>query len=100
VLTLEQACERFARALHIGIRAPAPGYAEQLKATLLGYRGGQTPVRLEYTNRHGGGCKLDLSAEWRVRASPALLRALRQLPGTSDNLVLARAQAPSNGGGE
>ncbi len=100
VLTLEQACERFARALHIGIKAPAPGYVDQLKATLLGYRGGQTPVRLEYTNGHGGGCKLDLSAEWRVRTSPALLRALRQLPGTSDNLMLARAQAPSNGGGE
>jgi len=100
VLTLEQACERLARGLHIGVRAPGPGYVEQLKAALLGYRGGQTPVRLEYTDARGGGCKLDAAAEWRVRAGPALLRALRQLPGTGEvNLVLARAQ-PAGGGGD
>ncbi|GMV30294.1 MAG: DNA-directed DNA polymerase [Rhodanobacteraceae bacterium] len=101
VLTLEQACERFARGLHIAVKAPGPGYVEQLKAALLGYRGGATPLRLDYTAARGGGCKLDIAAEWRVRAGPALLRALRQLPGTTDvNLVLARAQPPGNGGGE
>ncbi|MBL8299849.1 MAG: DNA polymerase III subunit alpha [Rhodanobacteraceae bacterium] len=101
VLTLEQACERFARGLHIAVKAPGPGYIEQLKAALLGYRGGATPLRIEYSSAGGTGCKLDASAEWRVRAGPTLLRALRQLPGTTDaSLVLARAQPAGNGSGD
>ena len=102
VVTLDQACERFARALHIDVVADGPGYIHLLKAALLGYRGGSTPVRLDYSNRHiKGGCKLDLGADWRVRASTALLRALRQVAGTSAvNLLLAKPAASSNSGGE
>ncbi|MCQ4165326.1 DNA polymerase III subunit alpha [Tahibacter harae] len=101
VVTLEQACERFARGFHIHVRGTGPDYIDQLKAALLGYRGGNTPVRLEYTSRRGVFAKLDLGPDWRVRAGPTLVRALRQLPGTSDaNLVLVRAQPAGNGGGE
>lgn len=101
VVTLEQACERFARALHLDVSADGPDYVHRLKAALLGYRGGTTPVRLEYTNsRNKGGCKLDLGPDWRVRSSPTLLRALRQVAGTRGIELKLSKPAPSNGGGE
>jgi DNA polymerase III subunit alpha len=101
VVTLEQACERFARGFHIHVKGAGPAYVALLKAALLGYRGGATPVRVEYTSGAGLFAKLDLGPEWRVRAGPALMRALRQLPGTTDaRLALARPPSGGNGGGE
>jgi DNA polymerase-3 subunit alpha len=63
----------------------------RLQASLLGYRGGQTPLRLSY-GCGAGRAEIELGADWRVRAGPNLLRALERLPGVlAAELVLTRA---------
>jgi DNA polymerase-3 subunit alpha len=101
VVTLDQAFERFARGLQINVRGEGPAFIERLKAGLLGYRGGRTPVRIDFVNKAGLGVKLDVGAEWHVRASTSLIQALRQIAGAkAAELALTRAQPAANGGGD
>ncbi|UXI66809.1 DNA polymerase III subunit alpha [Tahibacter amnicola] len=96
VLTLEQACERFARHVRLQLNGVGPAFADTLRNTLLSYRGGQTPVRLGYANRYAKA-ELELGSEWRVRAGPDLTRALTKLDGVVNvDLQLARAVVPGN----
>ncbi|HJU39378.1 MAG TPA: DNA polymerase III subunit alpha [Tahibacter sp.] len=91
VVTLEQACERFARSIRIVLNGVDATFVDTLRTTLLAYRGGQTPLRLAYASA-AGRADIDLGSDWRVRAGPDLMRALNRLPGVkSAELLLTRA---------
>ncbi|HJT96839.1 MAG TPA: DNA polymerase III subunit alpha, partial [Rhodanobacteraceae bacterium] len=93
VLTLEQACERFARSIRVALNGVGPAFVDSLRSALAAYRGGQTPLRLSYASA-AGKADLDLGPEWRVRAGPDLMRALHGLPGVkSAELLLTRANS-------
>ena len=93
VLTLEQACERFARSIRVQLNGVGPAFVDSLRAALAAYRGGQTPLRLSYASA-AGKADLDLGPEWRVRAGPDLMRALHGLAGVkSAELLLTRANS-------
>ena len=62
---------------HFGIDG---AFVARLHGALAGHRGGTTPVRLAYRNATGQA-ELELGAEWRVRASPALKDSLQALDG-------------------
>ncbi|MEO8671093.1 MAG: DNA polymerase III subunit alpha [Tahibacter sp.] len=91
VLTLDQACERFARLLRLRLNGVDESTVTRLRQALLGYRGGQTPLRLGYSCG-AGRADIELGSDWRVRASTSLLRALEALPGVlKAELVLVRS---------
>ena len=80
VSTIEAACERRARLLRLRLNGIDSAFVARLHGALAGHRGGNTPVRLSYRNA-GGQAELELGAEWRVRASPALKDSLQALEG-------------------
>jgi len=99
VHSLNQACERFARVIRIKLNGIDASFVARLEHTLAAHRGGNTPLRLSYANG-SGRAELELGAEWRVRASPELKRALENLPGViGSELVLSKPVAVSNNGG-
>jgi DNA polymerase-3 subunit alpha len=97
VLSLEQACERLAKLVRVQVNGIGPDFITHLRGALLGYRGGQTPLRLSGVRYNGGIADLDLGQEWRVRALPDLKRALEGLPGVhAAELILSRPNATAN----
>jgi DNA polymerase-3 subunit alpha len=89
-LTLEQACERAARVVTLRVRNAAPDLPRRLAAALSAHRPGQTPIRLLYCSA-AGEAGVDLGESWRVRATPALVEALRGLAeAEAVELVLGR----------
>ncbi|HEY0178576.1 MAG TPA: DNA polymerase III subunit alpha [Dokdonella sp.] len=80
VTTIEAACERRARLVRVRLNGVDAGFAARLHGALVGHRGGTTPVRLAYRNA-AGQAEIELGAEWRVRASPALADRLQALDG-------------------
>ena len=94
VFTLNEACERQAKLLRIRLNGIGEDFLDRLRDTLAGYRGGQTPLRVQYANA-SGHAEIELGPEWRVRATADLKRSLDVLPGVkSTEWVLGR----SNGG--
>jgi DNA polymerase-3 subunit alpha len=83
VSTIEIACERRARLLRLRLNGVDGAFVARLHGALAGHRGGNTPVRLSYRNARGQA-ELELGAEWRVRASPALRDSLQALDGVID----------------
>jgi DNA polymerase-3 subunit alpha len=80
VATIESACERSARVLRVRLNGVHVDFVARLQQTLAAHRGGATPVRIAYHNA-AGQAEIELGAEWRVRASPALQESLRALDG-------------------
>ena len=81
--TLADACRRYARLLQVKVNGIGPGFAEQLRQTLAGYRGGRASVSLHGYHNGTAQADLELGEEWRVEAIPDLLRAVRALPGVA-----------------
>jgi len=81
--TLADACRRHARLLQVKLNGIAPGFPEQLRHTLAGYRGGRTSVSLHGYHNATAQADLELGEDWRVEAIPDLLRAVRALPGVA-----------------
>ncbi|MEY2168005.1 MULTISPECIES: DNA polymerase III subunit alpha [unclassified Rhodanobacter] len=91
--TLADACRRHARLLQVKVNGIGPGFAEQLRQTLAGYRGGRASVSLHGYHNGTAQADLELGEEWRVEAIPDLLRAVRALPGvTAAKLRLVRSE--------
>jgi DNA polymerase-3 subunit alpha len=80
VSTIEAACEKRARLLRLRLNGVHADFIARLHGALAGHRGGHTPVRLSYRNATGQA-EIELGAEWRVRANPALKDALQALDG-------------------
>ena len=55
-------------------------FVARLQHALSAHRGGATAVRISYHNADGQA-EIELGAEWRVRASPALKDSLQALDG-------------------
>jgi DNA polymerase-3 subunit alpha len=80
VATIETACERTARMLRVRLNGVHGDFIARLQHALAAHRGGATPVRLAYHNA-AGQAEIELGAEWRVRATPALKDSLQALDG-------------------
>jgi DNA polymerase-3 subunit alpha len=80
VATIETACERSARVLRVKLNGVHGDFIARLQHALSAHRGGATPVRLTYHNA-AGQAEIELGAEWRVRATPALKDSLQALDG-------------------
>ena len=80
VATIESACERTARMLRVKLNGVHGDFIARLQHALAAHRGGATPVRLTYHNA-AGQAEIELGAEWRVRATPALKASLQALDG-------------------
>jgi DNA polymerase-3 subunit alpha len=80
VWSLDEAYARFARALKVQLNGVDPGFAERLARTLKPWQGGETPLLLHYRGPTFQA-EVELDPTWRLRAAPALLEALRALPG-------------------
>jgi DNA polymerase III subunit alpha len=80
VATIETACERTARMLRVKLNGVHGDFIARLQHALAAHRGGMTPVRLTYHNGRGQA-DIELGAEWRVRATPALKDSLQALDG-------------------
>jgi len=80
VSTIESACERSARVLRVKLNGINADFATRLQHALAAHRGGATPVRISYHNAEGQA-EIELGAEWRVRATPALKDSLQALDG-------------------
>ncbi|WP_430390824.1 DNA polymerase III subunit alpha [Dyella sp. 20L07] len=79
--TLGDACKRFARLLRLKLNGVGPGFIDDLRRTLTGYRGGRASVVLYGYHNKVAQADLELGEEWRVYAIPDLLRAIRAVPG-------------------
>jgi DNA polymerase-3 subunit alpha len=89
--SLDDACRRYARALRLKLNGVQPDFAQQLKHTLAGYRGGRATVLLHGYHNQSAQADLELGEDWRVDAIPELLRAVRSVPGVlAANLRLIR----------
>ena len=80
-ITLADACRRHARLLQVKLNGIAPGFPEQLRQALAGFRGGRASVSLHGYHNGTAQADLELGEDWRVEAIPDLLRAVRALPG-------------------
>ncbi|MFK2930772.1 DNA polymerase III subunit alpha [Dyella agri] len=80
-ITLADACRRHARLLQLKLNGIDPGFPEQLRQTLAGFRGGRASVTLHGYHNATAQADLELGEDWRVEAIPELLRAVRALPG-------------------
>ena len=89
--SLGEACERFARQVRVRVDGIGVAFARQLSAQVKPYTPGPAGVRLAYRSATAQA-ELELGEAWRVRATPALLDAIRLLPGVSQvDVVLAKA---------
>jgi DNA polymerase-3 subunit alpha len=93
VWTLEQACAEHARLLRLRLDGPDGGFVRSLRDVLAAHRGA-TPVLLAGYRNDDASVDLELSADWRVRATPQLKRTLETLPGiAAADLLLSRPTA-------
>ncbi|HXD83015.1 MAG TPA: OB-fold nucleic acid binding domain-containing protein, partial [Rudaea sp.] len=91
VFTLNEACERQARLLRLRLNGIDEDFLSRLRDALAGYRGGQTPLRVQYGNA-AGSAEIELGTDWHVRATADLKRSLDALPGVkSTEWVLGRS---------
>ncbi|HEY7872213.1 MAG TPA: DNA polymerase III subunit alpha [Rudaea sp.] len=91
VFTLNEACERQAKLLRLRLNGIDEDFLSRLRDTLAGYRGGQTPLRVQYGNA-AGSAEIELGTDWHVRATADLKRSLDALPGVkSTEWVLGRS---------
>jgi DNA polymerase-3 subunit alpha len=89
--TLDEACERFARQVRVRLNGIGPDFARALSAQVKPFVPGPASVRLEYRTADAT-TEVELGEAWRVRATPALVDALRLLPGVKQvELSLAKA---------
>jgi DNA polymerase-3 subunit alpha len=91
--SLDEACERFARQVRVRVDGVGPEFARMLATQVKPFVPGPASVRLTYC---GGGAQteLELGEAWRVRATPALVDAVRLLPGVGEvALTLAKASS-------
>jgi DNA polymerase III subunit alpha len=79
--SLADACRKHARLLQLKLNGVGPGFVEQLQHALAGYRGGRATVVLHGYHNRNAQADLELGEEWHVEAIPALLRAVRAMPG-------------------
>jgi DNA polymerase-3 subunit alpha len=77
---LDEACERFARQVRVKLNGISADFARQLSAQIKPFTPGPAGLRLCYRNAEAQ-TELELGDAWRVRASTALVDALRLLPG-------------------
>ncbi|HEY0232131.1 MAG TPA: DNA polymerase III subunit alpha [Dokdonella sp.] len=80
VSTIEAACERRTRVLRLRLNGVGTDFAARLERALAAHRGGATTVRVAYRNALAQA-DIELGAEWRVRANPALRQSLQSLEG-------------------
>mgnify|MGYP002777191105 CR=1 FL=1 len=73
------ACAHFAKGVILRVREAPAQFPDALRHVLSAYRDGPSPVRLRY-RRNGASFEVELGEDWRVRAEPALIELLRQLP--------------------
>ncbi|MCH2493424.1 MAG: DNA polymerase III subunit alpha [Gammaproteobacteria bacterium] len=77
--------------LHISKGSDPQQFFPALQDLLARYRGGNTRVSIEYTNREGDSVALDLSESWGIRVSNDLLEALHtSISAHSINLIYGR----------
>ncbi|MEO7198935.1 MAG: DNA polymerase III subunit alpha [Dokdonella sp.] len=86
VNTIEAMYERQAGLLTLRLHTPDAQLVTALGELLAGYKGGSTPVRIHVHN-DAAGAELELGPRWRVRASPALLQQLLELPGVASAVI-------------
>jgi DNA polymerase-3 subunit alpha len=79
--SLSDACRRYARLLQLKLNGIQPSFVEDLRHVLAGFRNGRTTVLLRGYHNQNAQADLELGEEWRVDAIPALLRAVRGMPG-------------------
>ncbi|MEP6511103.1 MAG: DNA polymerase III subunit alpha [Dokdonella sp.] len=95
VSTIEIACERRARVLRLKLNGVTSDFIARLHNALASHRGGNTSVRLAFCNATGHA-EIELGAEWRVRASPALRNTLQALDGVLEaDIVFGRPAPPA-----
>ena len=80
VTAIAAVCERQARLLRLRLNGIDANFSQRLQSALAAHRGGTTVVRLNVRNGEAQG-EIELGAEWRVRASPALRQVLEGLDG-------------------
>ncbi len=80
VTPIQTACERQARVLRLRVNGIGREFAARLHGALETHRGGNTSVRISFSNAQGRG-EIELGPDWRVRASPLLLSAITSLDG-------------------
>jgi DNA polymerase III subunit alpha len=89
-MTLDAACERFAKRVIVRLNGIAPDFSTVLQRQIKPHLPGMTPLRLTYRNAQAQA-EIDLGDGWRVRASQALVEAIKALPGVKGvDLVLGR----------
>ena len=77
--------------LHISKGSDPQQFFPALQDLLARYRGGNTRVSIEYTNREGDSVALDLNKSWGIRVSSDLLEALHtSISAHSINLIYGR----------
>ena len=79
--SLNDACRRYARLLQLKLNGIQPSFVEDLRHVLAGFRNGRATVLLRGYHNRTAQADLELGEEWRVDAIPALLRAVRGMPG-------------------
>ena len=79
--SLSDGCRRYARLLQLKLNGIQPSFVEDLRHVLAGFRNGRTTVLLRGYHNQTAQADLELGEEWRVDAIPALLRAVRGMPG-------------------
>lgn len=78
VMTLSDAKSRFARGVHISMAGPDEDIYTRLKFVLAPYRDGSDQIWVQYSN--SSACaRLELGAEWGVKACEELVAALGEL---------------------
>jgi DNA polymerase-3 subunit alpha len=80
ITAIATVCERQARLLRLHCNGIDAAFSQRLLQVLSSHRGGATPVRLSLRNANAQG-EVELGAQWRVRASPALRQTLAALDG-------------------
>ncbi|HET6632095.1 MAG TPA: DNA polymerase III subunit alpha [Rhodanobacteraceae bacterium] len=87
VWTLEQACVEHARLVRLRLNGVDARLVDQLRQLVAAHRG-QTPLRLLGYRNATARADIDLSEEWRVRATPQLRRAIAALPAIADSEII------------
>jgi len=91
--SLSDACEHYARLLRVKVNGIGPDFNTHLRHALAGYKGGRTPLMLQGYRNTVAQADMEFGEEWKVKALPDLLRALRVIPGVlAAELRLARPQ--------
>lgn len=83
LMPLSDAKSRFARGVRIALSGPGDDVCTRLEYTFAPYRDGDAPVWLEYHNTRARA-RIELGAEWNLKACEELIAALDELDIVSD----------------